>query len=173
MTGDLTADGLADQTPAFSGPSAGEQLRSARERAALTVEDVARTLHLDVAVVHHLEGNQFEDLGAAVFVKGHLRRYAALLRLSEADVITAWQARLPSIAEPGLVIRKPVMREQFNVGSWGLIAVLLVGAMALALYYFSGAEPVSAPEAVEIAAQDQIFEGLPEPTAVEAEYSWQ
>ena len=57
----------------------GSTLRLARERIGMTPNQVAAQLNLDGALVVALEEERFAALGAPVFVRGHLRRYAALL----------------------------------------------------------------------------------------------
>ncbi len=57
----------------------GETLRSARERMGLGVVQAAERLHVDTKVIDALETGSFKALGAPVFVRGHLRRYAELL----------------------------------------------------------------------------------------------
>jgi cytoskeleton protein RodZ len=58
------------------GVGIGARLRAARERRGLTVLQAAEKLHLDARVLEGLEVGNFEPLGAAVYVRGHLRRYA-------------------------------------------------------------------------------------------------
>jgi cytoskeleton protein RodZ len=57
----------------------GARLRGARERRGLTVLQVAEKLHVDAHVLEALEAGDFAALGASVYVRGHLRRYAELL----------------------------------------------------------------------------------------------
>jgi cytoskeleton protein RodZ len=60
-------------------PGIGRRLRSARERSGLTVEQAALKLHLDPAVLRGLEAEDFGSLGAPIYVKGYLGRYAELV----------------------------------------------------------------------------------------------
>jgi cytoskeleton protein RodZ len=54
----------------------GARLRAARERCGLTLLQVAEKLHVDARVLEALEAENFAALGAEVYVRGHLRRYA-------------------------------------------------------------------------------------------------
>jgi cytoskeleton protein RodZ len=56
----------------------GARLRAARERKGLTVLQAAEKLHVDPRVLDALEAEDFASLGADVYVRGHLRRYADL-----------------------------------------------------------------------------------------------
>ena len=60
------------------GPLAGERLAVARRNQQITVLEIAKELHLDEHKVRALEQNDFDVLGAPVFAKGHLRKYAQL-----------------------------------------------------------------------------------------------
>ncbi|MEJ0084783.1 MAG: RodZ domain-containing protein [Pseudomonadota bacterium] len=63
--------------PAPAAPrSIGERLRAGRDRAGLSVAAAAEKLHLDPKVIEALEAERFAELGASVYVRGHLRRYA-------------------------------------------------------------------------------------------------
>lgn len=59
----------------------GQQLARAREAAGLGHADVSAMLHMPVHIVQALEREEFDRLGAAVFVRGQLRSYARLLKL--------------------------------------------------------------------------------------------
>jgi cytoskeletal protein RodZ len=60
-------------------------------------------LTLDPSVVMVLEANDFAALGAPVFAKGHLRRYAALLGVPEDEILGAYERSKQHMAEPSLV----------------------------------------------------------------------
>src|SRR5258706_15603778 len=57
----------------------GARLVLARERLGLSVAQVAAKLRLDVRTVSALETGEYAKVGAAVFVRGFLRRYAELV----------------------------------------------------------------------------------------------
>jgi cytoskeleton protein RodZ len=73
----------------------GQTLRTARERTGLAVRQAADRLHVDAAVIEALEDGRFAALGAPVFVRGHLRRYAELLGEPDAPL----QARYAALQE--------------------------------------------------------------------------
>jgi len=54
----------------------GARLRAAREKKGLALLQVAEKLHVDARVLQALEAEDFAALGADVYVRGHLRRYA-------------------------------------------------------------------------------------------------
>jgi cytoskeleton protein RodZ len=69
----------------------GARLRAGRERMGLTLLQAAEKLHVDPKVIECLETERFEALGATVFVKGHLKRYAELIG-EQAQLIEIYNA---------------------------------------------------------------------------------
>lgn len=80
----------------------GAFLRDAREKAGLSLQDVGNRLKMPLKVLQALEGEQWSQLGAPVFVRGQLRSYARLLKvdidpfLAQADLETVRPAELVS-----------------------------------------------------------------------------
>jgi len=79
----------------------GARLRAAREKRGLTPLQAAERLHLDVRVVQALEAEDFTALGADVYVRGHLRRYAEAVGESPAQLQQLYSAS-PHAAGPDL-----------------------------------------------------------------------
>jgi cytoskeleton protein RodZ len=141
----------------------GERLRSARTARALSVEDVAEKLHLDEMVIAALEDERFEDLGAPVFVRGHLRSYATLLELSADKLIDTYQASLPQASEfpaPPTLRDRSVTVNPVTWGFWSLVAVL---ALALVLYVFSGDDDSDAAADADLDSVEVPEETRPAP----------
>jgi cytoskeleton protein RodZ len=82
--------------------SIGERLRAGRERAGLSVAAAAEKLHLDPKVIEALEADRFAELGASVYVRGHLRRYADFVGEAGAEMVNAYGARQVSPPPPDL-----------------------------------------------------------------------
>ena len=76
----------------------GARLAAAREAAGMTLPQVAERLRLDIATLQALEAGRFETLGAAVFVRGHLRHYAELLGLPVEEIEAAYAASAARLA---------------------------------------------------------------------------
>jgi cytoskeleton protein RodZ len=53
----------------------------------------AEKLHLDLKVVEALEADRFAELGASVYVRGHLRRYADFVGESGVELVNLYSAR--------------------------------------------------------------------------------
>ncbi len=65
----------------------GQLLRQAREAQGLAIAQVAAELHLGENQIDALESERFELIGAPVFVRGHLRNYASLLKLDSEQLL--------------------------------------------------------------------------------------
>lgn len=81
--------------------SIGARLRSARERSRLTILQAAEKLHVDPYILEALEADDFEALGAPVYVKGHLRHYAELVG-EPAEALFERYSQSARIAPPDL-----------------------------------------------------------------------
>jgi cytoskeleton protein RodZ len=101
----------------------GARLRAAREKRGLTVLQAAERLHLDARVVQALETEDFKALGADVYVRGHLRRYADAVGESPAQLQQLYSAS-PHAVRPDLT-RIP-RGEPDQRGSRLLLPALLV-----------------------------------------------
>jgi cytoskeleton protein RodZ len=89
------------QVPATPVPGTiGQRLRAGRERAGLSVAAAAEKLHLDIKVIEALEADRFADLGASVYVRGHLRRYGDFVGEHGAELVSSYGARSESRPPP-------------------------------------------------------------------------
>ena len=61
--------------------SCGERLASKRSEKELSINQVAREIKIEPHVIEMIENNEFESIGAPVFVKGYLRQYSELVCL--------------------------------------------------------------------------------------------
>ena len=83
--------------------SPGARLRREREAQGISQQQAAESLNLDPTMLTHLEANDFAALGAPVFVKGHLRRYATMLGLAEDELVSMYDRSKQQLGEPSLV----------------------------------------------------------------------
>jgi len=108
----------------------GARLRAAREKRGLTLLQAAERLHLDAGIVQALEAENFTALGADVYVRGHLRRYAEAVGESPTQLQELY-------ADSRQVLRPDLTRiprgQPEKSSSWLLLpAVLLVVGFAMA-----------------------------------------
>jgi cytoskeleton protein RodZ len=88
-----TAPAAAKPEPAPGPRSIGERLRAGRERSGLSLPAAAEKLHLDPKVIEALEADRFAELGASVYVRGHLRRYGDFVGEPGAELVNLYTAR--------------------------------------------------------------------------------
>ena len=85
-------DNVAAGDNESNGPLAGQRLAIARRENDISIADISKELHLDEPKVQALEENLFDQLGAPVFAKGHLRKYAELVGVPPGEQLL-WAVR--------------------------------------------------------------------------------
>jgi cytoskeleton protein RodZ len=154
------------ETEESPGPIGGERLRAARHENDISVADIAKELHLDVPKVRALERNEFDVLGAPVFAKGHLRKYAELVGVAVDDVMTDYYQMNRSAGAPPVVGLKHKHAREISLGPWigGGIAIIVIGAAAYWWFQREPAAPVAALEPATLAPfTSEAEEPQPEP----------
>lgn len=141
-----------------TGPLAGERLAAARREKQISVAEIAKELHIDEYKVRALERNEFEMLGAPVFAKGHLRKYAQLVGVGVDDVLADYYSLNRSVGMPPLVGRARPSTREINLGRW-LVVLLVVGVAAAAWWWFVERETL--PPRVDEAESGRV--SLPPP----------
>ncbi len=111
-------------------PSTGELLRRARQEKGLTIQQVAQALHLDAWILEALEANRFKDIGAPVFVKGHLKKFAAEVGMAHELVMEAYY-RSEDMPETPRLVTDTLTRPAGNARSRGPVIVLSIVLVAL------------------------------------------
>jgi cytoskeleton protein RodZ len=111
----------------------GARLRGAREHKGLTVMQAAEKLHVDARTLEALEAEDFAALGADVYVRGHLRRYAELIGESPAELqelyASSRQAARPDLtriprSEPGSDAARLVLPALLGLAGFALVVLL-------------------------------------------------
>ena len=146
----------------------GARLRTARERRGLTVLQAAEKLHVDARILEALEAENFGPLGADVYARGHLRRYADLLGESPSQLQDLYSSAAPA-ARPDLT-RIPRGQRAPGAARWQMPALLAVVALALAgllwwLVTLPGPkpQPLAAPPRIAAGAEADANREAPPP----------
>ena len=87
--------------------SCGERLASKRSEKELSVNQVAREIKIEPHVIEMIENNDFESIGAPVFVKGYLRQYSELVGL-DPDLIIEKYSAINSIEDSPPIVNDSV-----------------------------------------------------------------
>lgn len=144
--------------PAAAAPrSIGERLRAGRERAGLSVAAAAEKLHLDPKVIESLEANKFSELGASVYVRGHLRRYADFVGEPGAELVDSYVASRESRPPPPDLTKIPHAEHHSDPRRLltPLLGLACVAVLLLAIWWvLSGSKGGARPPAqnTEVAA---------------------
>lgn len=133
-----------------TGPVGGERLAEARRALQIPVLEIAKELHLDEYKVRALESNKFDVIGAPVFAKGHLRKYAQLVNVDQADVMGDYYQLNRTADAPPVIPRRPRQRREISPGPWAAAIVVIIIA-ATAYWWFAVREPAETAESDEVA----------------------
>ncbi|NND65020.1 MAG: helix-turn-helix domain-containing protein [Gammaproteobacteria bacterium] len=111
----------------------GERLRQGREARGWGYEDISSQLNMDVWMVQALEQDDFVALGAPVFTKGHLRKYAELLNLPIDEILTAYYRNVENDDAPALQPEVSWKNEQTSEARQLRVLPLLSGLLLLVM----------------------------------------
>jgi cytoskeleton protein RodZ len=118
-----------------SGPSIGSQLRTAREKRGLSLDQLADSLHLDESLVAALENDDFDALGAPVFARGHLKTCARFLQLDADALLVQYAQSNPAEVDgpppPSTRGRAPF---KLSLAPWAMGAIGFAVAAGLVFY---------------------------------------
>ncbi len=116
----------------------GQMLKSAREEKGITLDDVSNALLIKKRVIGAIESGDWDSLPYPVYVKGHVKQYAALLKIADllgAEMISSENQPSPAV--------KGVAAGATNEGApkgWGqkkkAVAASAVGALVVGFLVF-------------------------------------
>lgn len=128
-------------------PVAGQRLAEARRAHGISIAEIAKELHLDEQKVQAIEENQFEVLGAPVFAKGHMRKYAELVGVSVDDMLADYYDLNRSVGAPPVVgPRKRKPPRDIALGPW-IVGIVVVALLAGTLHWWLDRGQVDRPTA--------------------------
>lgn len=132
----------------------GARLVAAREACGMTLAAAAARLRCDESLLLALEQERFEEIGAAVFVQGHLRRYAELLGVPANELLDRWSARQQERTAPDLTRLPRVPARAVDRRGWARTSSVIAAGLVLAIAAWwilqgSGVAPPPAPMVVD------------------------
>ncbi|WP_234987643.1 helix-turn-helix domain-containing protein [Megasphaera vaginalis (ex Bordigoni et al. 2020)] len=115
--------------------SIGEVLQAERQRQERTLPEVSRAVHIKEAYLAALEGNRFDEIPGAVFVKGFIRTYASYLGVDGKALVEVYrQGITPQPPQPDVRLvqqarqrdlkGKKNARKRRNQGRWPEITIV-------------------------------------------------
>lgn len=152
----------------------GALLMQERARRGLSIQEAAEGLHLDAWIIEAIEADRFLALGAPVYAKGYLRKYAVLLGLAPDVIVARYDALTDTLPEPTpvpIMTTAPPPRPKWpKYLAWSVLAAVSIG-IALALYEFvwplvDGPGPMEVQSTVTVPAPTDAPETTAPPTVV-------
>ena len=144
--------------------SCGEMLANKRSEKELSVNQVAREIKIEPHVIEMIENNDFESIGAPVFVKGYLRQYSELVGL-DPDLIIEKYSAINSIEDSPPIVNDSVdqISKYFLTPKIILITVVVVlisfGVLATVFGIFGNNEAV----VIKMETETESLESLSPP----------
>ncbi len=147
--------------------SIGTLLSTARAAKGVSLAEASTQLHCDEVLLRALEADRFEELGAPVFVQGHLRRYSDYLGAPTEQLMSAWATlRAEKLAEPDLarIPRAPVRTVDPKVWTRRAMVAGITAFIAVAAWLILGWDSTGVPAAVA-PTPAAVTEPIPAPAA--------
>lgn len=113
--------------------SIGRYLKAARERRAMSLEEISRATRIPVSSIERIENDHFDDLPGEVFARGFLKAYARAVTLPVEDVLARYTASRRAAWVTPLPLATPVRRTQGKRVGVAIAFVLLLILFTLAL----------------------------------------
>lgn len=124
----MTSD-VSIQVEAFTTP--GTLLRLARLAAGFSEREVEDQLNLMPGYVAILERDDYQSLRSPAFARGYVRAYAQLMKLDEAEILSAFDEQRDQWEQE----KKRVQTNALQLQSTGI--AVIVGLVILALLFFA------------------------------------
>jgi cytoskeleton protein RodZ len=153
------------QQPAVGEP-AGQQLKRAREKLGLSINDVAEAQHLRLSIIQAIEDGNYDQIDSELFLKGYVRAYAkqvgadadALIQSLDLELEPLRRERAKQELDNPLVDIERRRRKKRQVAK-ALIFIAVLGAIALAAWKLV-LEPRMAMESSAVQKQSDTSEAV-------------
>ena len=158
--------------PTTTTPTAfGDRLRSAREQAQLTLEDVASETKISLRILRALEDGRFQYLPERIFCRNFIRQVADLADADPEDLLDAFddawdRHRVESGAYPSLEVEPESTAPPIRWGFWLPIGVGVVIAIVVGWILIRGTTPADPLPPDPRRSQGTLLEPTRYPTRV-------
>ena len=118
----------------------GHRLRTARENAGKSIQEVATAARLPLRTVTMIESGEWAPIGAPIFVKGAVRSYGKLMRVD----VEPYLVGVPQSEPPQLVshTRTPPVKRVMDVVAPRLVYVLMTAIIAVPVWMAATRSPL-------------------------------
>lgn len=134
----------------------GTRLKAAREKKGLTILQAAEKMHVDPRILESLEAENFAALGAAVYVKGHMRHYAELVGEQAAELQGLYAATTRAApVQPDLtrISRVQPVTDVTKLAGPAVIALVAIAAIGTLWWLVSAPSEKPLPTVVQASAR--------------------
>jgi len=116
--------------------SLGERLTAARNAQGLSAQQVGDRMHLDAWVIEALDSGDYARIGPPVYIKGHLKRYAAMLGVQLPEVLDVFESKSAAAAAAPTAdtsaVRVPAEAASGQRTRWAVFAALAAASLTVA-----------------------------------------
>lgn len=163
----MTTDNTPTET---TEQSAGSLLKAAREQKQWSQKEVASQLNLRLSLIESMETDQYEASVLPTFIRGYLRSYARLLKISEQQVLAAYERHHGNQSiEPRAMHSFSNRTEKEATESRFMLLTYLVGAILLGLLVLWWWQTHWLTDDTNAAVSEHVSAPLEMETAVEPE----
>jgi len=117
--------------------SLGEFLRSARESAGLSVDDLAERTSIRAGLIREMENNNFIHCGGDTYARGHLRNFAPIISADAQELIDLYnqehsseQRLIHDLLAENNVSKIPTERKTISWKSLAIASIVVLAAIA-------------------------------------------
>jgi cytoskeleton protein RodZ len=141
----------------------GQILKEARERAKLTTQDIADKMKLKKALIQDIEQDNYNIDISLTFIRGYLKLYAKHVKVSEKDILGAFESLSTQKKEPAkLQSFSRRVANQANDDKLMLVTYLIVAAVAalVVIWWFQQSPTITATESNSNNYSQAVSQGI-------------
>ncbi|WP_293761002.1 RodZ domain-containing protein [uncultured Paraglaciecola sp.] len=141
----------------------GQILKEARERAKLTTQDIADKMKLKKALIQDIEQDNYDIDISLTFIRGYLKLYAKHVKVSEKDILGAFESLSTQKKEPAkLQSFSRRVANQANDDKLMLVTYLIVAAVAalVVIWWFRQSPTITATESNSNNYSQAVSQGI-------------
>ncbi len=141
----------------------GQILKEARERAKLTTQDIADKMKLKKALIQDIEQDNYNIDISLTFIRGYLKLYAKHVKVSEKDILGAFESLSTQKKEPAKIQSfSSRVANQANDDKLMLVTYLIVAAVAalVVIWWFQQSPTITATESNSNNYSQAVSQGI-------------
>jgi cytoskeleton protein RodZ len=146
----------------------GQILKEARERANLTTQDIADKMKLKKALIQDIEQDNYDIDISLTFIRGYLKLYAKHVKVSEKDILGAFETLSTQKKEPAKIQSfSSRVANQANDDKLMLVTYLIVAAVvaSVVIWWFQQSPTITATESNSNNYVQAVSQGIVQETS--------